>query len=295
VTITCAMELMKSFVISGDLAEQIADSLLFDELSRYEAASKSMRAIVVRSRSWEKCACHELPMFSMSSLLYSGISQGCFKQLIAKLRRVPVITSKPIPLPNAQFAQTLATSVGRARNYAMAHLGAGNGAALSFVGTFDFVDQGLVSPRSLGIHAESNESVPWSVSAPLRISWNTPSQQTRMAIRLGMCNKTMLLCAHSQEVNTQTGTVLSPSNSAYVVDVHAVSQAMMLRINYSMHRTTGRWMHGTGLCSLFGPRDELLNRLVCVVYIRNSPIHATTSEARSTANALNVDLPRRQR
>mmetsp|Transcript_96220 Transcript_96220/g.176252 ORF Transcript_96220/g.176252 Transcript_96220/m.176252 type:complete len:290 (-) Transcript_96220:53-922(-) len=289
---------MSMHIIPSDFADQFVGGLHFIELSRFEAVSKSTQALVVRSKAWERCACHELPMFLMSSLQQgSAVSQECFKQLLAKLRRVPVVTSYPVPLLNARFAQSLATSVGRARNYASAHVAAGNGAAATFVGMFDFSDQGLVSPRHLGLRAsgESNDLVPWSLSSPLRISWNLPGQQTRMAIRLGMYNKTMLLSAESQEVNTLQGTVTFPSNSAYVVDVHAVSEAMILRMNYSMHRTTGKWISGTGLCSLLGSRQELLKGLVCVVYIRDATIHAMSSESRTTAHALNVDIPRRQR
>jgi len=109
-----------------------------------------------------------------------------------------------------------------------------------------------------------------------------------------MLNNHMLLSAEAQESDMQ-GSVITPCNSVYIVDVHAVSSTLILRKSYSIHRTGGAWTAGTGLCSLLGQRDELLKGVVCVVYIRSPTIQAMTAAFRSNAHALHADVLRRPR
>mmetsp|Transcript_39384 Transcript_39384/g.69284 ORF Transcript_39384/g.69284 Transcript_39384/m.69284 type:complete len:237 (-) Transcript_39384:42-752(-) len=235
-------------------------------------------------------------MLCVSSLLRSRNEQLCFKRLLYRMRRVTILARCPVPLSDIKLAETLATSVNRAQRHAAAYLASGNVLASTFVGMLDFVDQGLITNRALGLLSPGggHELMPWSTSNSLRCVWSAPGQQTKMSIKLGMCKDTMLLSARTQEVNTQTGAVAASSNSAYVVDIHAISTDMILRSRYTIARTNGRWVKGMGLCSRPGPCGEPLKGLVCVVYLRSISVQEIATESQSTAHALNIECARRQ-
>lgn len=212
------------------------------------------------------------------------------------MRRVTILARCPVPLADINFAETLATSVNRAQRHAAAHLASGTVLASTFVGMLDFVDQGLITSQALGLLSPGGgrELMPWSTSNSLRCIWSAPGQQTKMSMKLGMCADTILLSARTQEVNKQTGAVVSSPNSAYVVDIHAISADMILRSRYTLARTNGRWVKGTGLCSRLRQCGEPLKNLACVVYLRSiSGQEIAAHESQSTAHALNIECARR--
>mmetsp|Transcript_79480 Transcript_79480/g.199813 ORF Transcript_79480/g.199813 Transcript_79480/m.199813 type:complete len:293 (-) Transcript_79480:307-1185(-) len=281
-------------VLGGDFADGLLMPFLsLSEISKLESSHRYARRVLLSGSSWTMCACRELlPRFVMEcpSAALRG-SREDLRGLVSSLRTAKTaLGSPPIVVSGLGMGQRLSAAVNRARTSAARHLAAGGSFAEVVVTTFRFPS---ATSDSAASRAPDSDII-ISSRAAVAVGGVQQVWELKLAWQAG----SMHLGARPRRRAAQPAPVTDDADEPpFVVDVHSVSDHLMLRLlDVPMQAHLG-WVKGKGLCSVpfsrAGAMDALAAGLTCVLLLRDAKSVKLSSQSAFGVDAMNLDAPRR--
>lgn len=271
-------------VVSFDFAvEGVSRFLSFSGLTKLEATSRSSRSLLSSGKVWLDGASGELPGFDLLQQSDASMSVIDLKEMVATLKTVAVVGVPSVSLVSPSGVRDVVRAVGRADLRMSSHVAEGGSGKVALARFFFKPEavRAMLVPRACAGGSECGVVG----STPCTFPACSHAGDVEINVKLMLRSNAVFLSATTDA-----------HEASFVVDVQAVSPALLLQMRGARIQAGSHRSRGCGLMSIRGSVatavDVLASGLLCVISIRSAPADVEDSRLSNAVHALHLDALR---